>query len=234
MRRLLVATALIVPALNASAFSVSPMVKVIAPTGNDARVSYKIDNTNGDQLISFEASAFSLSYDEQGNEVLEPADDDLLLFPPIAQVQSGSSQIIQVQYIGEPALDTSRTYRVVVEQLPVSQEEGAQAIAITSAFSTLLSVVPKGVDARLSVLSADSTNAGWELTIENSGKRFSRMTETTWVISSDGTETKLGGMTLGSALNENLVLPNSTRKMLFAPPPEVEFSENSTIRIEAR
>ena len=215
------------------AFNVSPMVSTMTSTGSGARISYLVDNSDGNYDIAIEAIPYVLQLTEEGEEQLLAADDDIIVFPPTATIPKGQTQVFQAQYIGEPDIDMSVTYRVFMEELPVAKTEGAQAVIVRASFGTLLSVVPDGSKAALEVTSIVSDDYQWQLTVRNNGNRFARLSETSWSFNAGGQSHTLKGAKLASSLDENLVLPGTSRTVGFKAPEDMSFDENTSIVIDS-
>jgi len=120
---LIALAALAVAPSSGRAFSVQPLLMELAPLGGASRASMSVTNANA-RAVTIEALPMRLAHDGNGREVLTDAEDELLVFPPVAIVQPGSAQTLQVQYIGDPELAVSGTYRVLVQNVPVSLEGG--------------------------------------------------------------------------------------------------------------
>lgn len=216
---------------------VQPMVFELATLGNDSSQSLRIDNTTQNPL-TMEFSASKIILDEFGNETREPADDDFLVYPPQTLVAAGQSQVVKVKYVGDPTITQSQAYRVSAKQLPVNLDraEGA-GVGILINFDTLVNVSPPKAKAQLSVSelsAADSEN--WELTINNTGNKFVRLSTTSWEVSSKDTNSKLKPIkvdTVGSLVKNNLVGPNSSMKLTI-PAFEGFIAESTLIDITGK
>jgi len=98
---------------------------------------------------------------EAGDVVRVPADDDFVLFPPQGVIEPNSVQVFRAQPIN-PTLDRSRSYYLTVRQIPVDLEmsatNGAQ-LQVVFAFDVAMHTVPRGADAKASIVSAAATTA---------------------------------------------------------------------------
>src|SRR5690606_41877658 len=78
-----------------------------------------------------------------------PADDDFLIFPPQGVLPAGGRQVVRLQWLGPAEPDTSQSYYVSVEQLPVkldpvaNEQIGAQ-VQILYNMRALVVVAPPG------------------------------------------------------------------------------------------
>lgn len=196
-------------ALEAWAYRVQPMSYDLSPSGAGTQQTLRIENTR-DFPLTLEILAYSIEFDDTGAETYESAEDDFLIFPPQMIIEPGASQAIRVQYVGDPALDVSKSYRIRVEQIPVNVTGGGSgAIGMAVSFSTLANVVPNNEAPAMTVVdvAASETEGMWSVTIENEGDRYARLSRTNWSIagtSIDGEETK-------SWYDGNIVPPKSRR-----------------------
>jgi len=218
------------------AMGVQPMVFELEPIGSKSRSVISITN-DSNEPISVEAIPHRMSLDQSGHETREPADDDLLIFPPVAIIPAGETQAVQVQYVGDPEIAQSVSYRVSVMQVAVKLEgQSAQSgMAVTSNFHTLLNVSPAGSSANLQVEAIDATDTAgkWRMTISNSGNRFARLSRTRWTLQSNGKTVDLAPNDVAQRAEGNLVLPESSLDILFNAPDGLDPT-NTTIAIKTR
>ena len=217
---LLLFIATLLCALEALAYRVQPMSYDLAPSGAGTQQTLRIENTR-DFPLTLEILAYSIDFDETGAETYESAEDDFLIFPPQMIIEPGASQAVRVQYVGDPALEVSKSYRIRVEQIPVNVTGGGSgAIGMAVSFSTLANIVPNNEAPTLTVVdvSASETDGMWSVTMENEGDRYARLSRTTWniagsAVTSEETKTWYDG---------NIVPPKSRRTIeIPAQAPEV-------------
>ena len=108
------------------AFQVKPMVAELQPSGNQSQKTIRILNTTSSPL-TIETSAFSLKINEEGKEQLTASDNDFLIIPMTAIIPAGKSQSVIVRYIGEPLLESSKAYRIFVDQVAVNLDANMQS-----------------------------------------------------------------------------------------------------------
>lgn len=111
----------------AGSFSVNP-VKLIFD-GATRTVSLKVTNEDSEKVtVQLEAKAWSQDI-KSGN--LYTDTKDLLFFPKIVEIEASSERLIRVGYMGSPVEDREKTYRLFVQELPVSKPgETAMKLAI--------------------------------------------------------------------------------------------------------
>ncbi len=217
---------------NAYAQRVQPMVFELEPIGAKASASLRVENTLQNPM-TVEIIPTKITMDEYGNETLVPADDDFLIYPPQTLIEKGKTQVVRVKYIGDPTIKTSHAYRVSVKQLPVDlKESGHTGVGMVINFNTLLNVTPSDAESDIEVTEiSPGDGERWNIAIENSGDRFSRLSKTVWHISdtSDTSNTKrIKSLDVGKLTQRNLVLPHSTLKMSI---PAIEGFKPETTKI---
>ena len=205
--------ALVLLSTTAQAQRVSPMVFELEPTGSQSATSLRVEN-NKEEAMTVEFIATKINLDEYGNETRTPADEDFLIYPPQALIQSGKAQVVKVKYVGDPVITESTAYRVSVIQLAVQSDDPSfQGIGVLVNFNTLVNVSPLDSKPELAVSQIKAvTDDKWELLIENTGNRFCRFSKTTWEIKSTvdpNNVHSLGQLEVGQLLDKNLIVPNS-------------------------
>jgi len=215
---------------QAFAVSVQPMVSELEPVGSSTRGQLTVKNDSAG-TITLEASSWHSAMAKNGTESLSPADDDILLFPPTAVVGPGKTQVIQIQYIGDPELGISKFYRVRVEQLPVKLNSSSEGVAVAFQFDTILNVVPRQSKTQLSVKAIKPLDKPgvYEIEMQNSGTRYASLFESSWVIKSPGGNISLSARQIKESVSGNYVLPQSTRSIVFTPPDGVSLNNASLI-----
>ena len=224
IRRAAIAVAAALPLIGfaaptAHAQRVEPMSYQLGTTGSDATETLRMDNTSASP-ITVEVTVERMSIDEQGRETREPADDDFMIFPPQAIIAPGKSQSLRVKYVGDPALDASRSYRVSFNQLPIDlQTDDSGAIGMVINFRTLAVVAPKGAKADLHLVEAAPRPDGkWDVAVENRGNLMGRLSRSTWTFT-DGTGASetLDERAVNDWANSNFVLPGQTLRLVVDP-----------------
>jgi fimbrial chaperone protein len=137
----------------AHASRVSPMVVELDPTGSGSIA--RIDLVN-DALrdIPFEVQMMRGEITPEGKLTLTPADDQFVVFPAQALVESNSQQVFRIQYVGEGALDRSEVYYMAIRQIPVAFEPGVTQVQMVVNYNVLVNVVPPDSKAEPTVIAA--------------------------------------------------------------------------------
>ena len=208
-------TASLVILHTAWAMRVSPMVSELTTTGAGSTARIEVGNI-GAAALPFETKITSIDFDENGELVETPGDENFLVFPPQGLVPVGGRQMVRVQWVGEPDLDVSKAYYLWVRQLPVATEDkpaesgGAVSVSVLYTMKALIVVAPPGAQPNVEVVSVvpamvsppapeidpslsngeaappPPVEPGIEVTVTNTGKRYALMSGATWVI--EGTD----------------------------------------------
>ena len=193
---------------------VEPMVFELATSGSKSTTSLRVNN-NKSAPLTIEVVPSKISLDKTGNETRTPAEDDFLIYPPQTILQPGKTQVIKVKYIGDPTIDASQAYRISVNQVPVNLGlDESSSLGLLLNFNTLANVVPEKAKSELSVTSIENGKDGnWVVTIQNSGNRFARLSQTQWTASSTsspGNKKSFKKEEVNNMIEKKLILPNST------------------------
>jgi len=213
----------------AHAQRVNPMAFELAPSGSDSTEILRVENTSQTKM-TIELSAFKINIDKSGKETRIPADDDFLIFPPQAIIASGKVQNIRVKYIGDPAITQSSAYRVKVSQVPVDiTGEQQSAVGLVINFHTLATVSPKNAKVDLQVRSiTESSNARWDMVVENTGNKMARLSRTKWDVSDGKTSKKLNAQKVSDMTDTNLIMPGAKMTLSI---PAIEGVNPATAKI---
>lgn len=209
---------------------VQPMVFDLAPSGADAATTLRVENTRTGP-VTVEITAAAIAVDENGEETRTPADADFQIFPPQSLIAAGRTQAFRVRYVGEPRLEQSRSYRIAVRQVPVQLAEGESGIVVAVNFQTLANVVPPGARPDLAVSSAapGSEPATLDLSLENRGNRYLRLTRTRWTFEEGGRQVVARGQDLFGGRGNNLIPPHARRRITVSLPQGVSASSRITV-----
>ena len=101
----------------AHAFQFAPLRTVLKSSGASTKQTYEIKNTKGTPL-PVQITVSHWAFDEAGVEVDgELADDLFLVYPSELLVPPGGSSTVRLRWVGGPALETTRVFRIVAEEL---------------------------------------------------------------------------------------------------------------------
>jgi hypothetical protein len=125
-----------------------------------------------------------------------------------------------VQWLGEPDIKQSRSYRISVSQLPVKQAGGAPGIQILMSFGVVVSVSPPQSKAVVSVLKAAPARGAdgkrvVALEVKNSGNRHAYLRNALISLAGDRWSAKLTPSEVGQKVGVGIVQPGKERRFLI-------------------
>lgn len=167
------------PAAIAGAMTVEPMFLDVSTIGKKANTSFRVSNP-GASPLPVEITVSEMEIGPDGKTITKPADDVLLIYPPLADINPGSVQTFRIQWIGDPEIATSRNYRVSVSQVPVKRKEKTSGIQLVLSFGVVLSVSPPEsksdivVSSAMPVTDQDGKRAV-ALSVRNPGNKYAVM-----------------------------------------------------------
>ncbi len=206
-------------AMPATAMTVWPTVIDMATTGRDSRAQINV--------VSSEATAFpvevqveSLQIAEDGTQTLADAGDDFIVFPPQAMIQPGATQVFRVQWAGDPALATSRSYALRVNQVPVRAADAGTSVQLVYSFAVIVNVAgPQGASDLRVVQAKPGQQGAVDLLLENRGDRYDYLSRRVLSLSGGGWSATIGPEALGQMVGMGLVQPGARRR--FTIPAEL-------------
>jgi fimbrial chaperone protein len=204
----------VVGSAAAYAMRVSPMVLEMETRGTNAVARLEVQNLNQGNL-AFETRITRMEFDENGNVVETPADEDFLVFPPQGVLPPGGRQVVRLQWVGDPELPAAQAYYVSVNQLPVALEPGTvdnvgAQVQIVYHMKALVVVAPPGASPNVEPVAVrpiqfqpqpPSEGAplppsvpGVEVVLRNTGRRHAMMAGLGWRfegVGADGQRTRI-------------------------------------------
>lgn len=141
------------------AMTVSPVVIDLQTSGQRMSQVVTIENKYAKPVI-LEMLSQEAEYTDEGVRGTGKPTDDLLVFPPQAQIAPGGTQAIRIQYVGDPDLVKSKHYFVTVAQLPVKIPEGDSAVQLLYNFQIVTGVSMAGKRPNIAVERATSYEGG--------------------------------------------------------------------------
>jgi fimbrial chaperone protein len=141
------------------AMTVSPVVVDLQTSGQRMSQVVTIENKYSKPVV-LEILTQEAEYTDEGLRGTGKPTDDLLVFPPQAQIAPGGTQAIRIQYVGDPDLAKSKHYFVTVAQLPVKLPDSDSAIQLLYNFQIVTGVSVAGKRPNIRVSSASSYSGG--------------------------------------------------------------------------
>ncbi|WP_159437688.1 fimbrial biogenesis chaperone [Ferrimonas marina] len=182
------------------------MIQFFDMVGSGANALYRLENTQ-EVPLSVEVAVMKRTYNEQGEEVLVPAEEDFLIMPPQARVEPGAFQAFRARYMGDGSAEKTESYRIIFSQLPVEQENEASSVELLFNFATLAFVAPPGVVAQPQV---EVSASGNEVLITNQGDDVLDMSRWNLDMKSTGGSERVGWSVLQDFSSAQFVMPGHT------------------------
>jgi len=200
---------------RAFAMGVSPVYLDMVSAGPRSRADIRVINRS-DRPLPIEAVVSRVTHDAQGTLIVERDEADFLVLPMQAMLPPGGSQILKVQWLGDPVIAESRAYRISVNQLPVTEPGGDAAIQVLMNLAVIVHVAPpQGVPSLELIGHGTARGRGGErrptVTVRNPSKVHARLPDATLRLSSGGWSKVLPPQTLDTLLGIGAVMPGQTR-----------------------
>jgi len=125
-------------AWSAQAGSLSVMPVVVALSAQKVREAITVTN-QGDERITTHVDVVSWTQSD-GKDVFAPT-TDVLLNPGVFTLEPGQAQVLRLGWRGKPPLDTERTYRVLLREVPPAAPLQAPSASPAGALPTHVRVL---------------------------------------------------------------------------------------------
>ncbi len=217
-----IAATLIVALLSisaASAMTVEPLLLDLASSGKAAQQTFKVDN-NGAAPLPIEIEVSRVEFGPNGEQTTQKAGQEFLIYPPQAIIPSGATQVFRVQWIGEPDLAKSRSYRFNVSQIPVKLPKEQSGVQIVMTFGVTVNVAPPQGKSDIQVLSAapvigkDGKRFA-ALTVRNPGSKHAYLRQSVIDLSGGGWSAQMTPAALGQQVGLGIVQPGKQRRFIL-------------------
>jgi fimbrial chaperone protein len=184
-------------AAGAGQLQAGPTLIEITPAASATRLLLR--NT-GSLPVAAQVRVYAWSQ-SGGEDQLVPS-AQLVVSPPIVELEPGGEQVVRVVRLGPPASGADQTYRVIVDELP--RPDSASGRTVNVRLRYVLPVFVRAADAPPPSLACRVDRERSELTCENSGGRAAQFGATRLVDESGLTQTLSDGLF-------GYVLPTSRR-----------------------
>jgi|GEM_PF-1317514 len=209
---LVIAALLMVWALPAQAYEVTPMRLFLQPDRGQSSATISINNVR-EEALPIEIEVFRRTVAADGEQTFEPADEDFIVFPPQAQIGAGASQAIRIQYVGDLGA-VAEAFVVQVTEVPVNRLEGT-GIQFTYNFGVAVYIQPPRARARLSVREARLADGTLQFKIVNSGNDFGFLTGQALEYRLGSARVSLTPDELATLISNPIVPPQSSRDFVL-------------------
>lgn len=226
---ILAALVTLVTTVPAFAMSVSPTHIEMASTGRTSRAAIKVTNTSGKPL-PIEAVVQRLTIGTDGQQSVVRDDKNFLVFPPQALIAPGATQVLKLQWVGEPLIEKSESYKISINQLPVKLSKQTSAVQILVSFGVIVNVAPPQGSPYLVLVNTGLTSGKKGkrypvITVKNPSPVHALLPQSTIRLRAGGWSRELPPTTLRRELGMGLVQPGATRRFIL--PVELPANVNS-------
>jgi P pilus assembly chaperone PapD len=203
----------------AAAMSVEPLVLELTSLGKDATRSFRVSNTGATQL-TVEVTVARVEITSEGESRYKPAGDEFLIYPPQSIILKGGTQTFRVQWIGEPDLKRSQTYRLAVTQVPVKLPKETSGIQVNMSFGIIANVAPPQSKAAMTVTGAalakdkDGKRVA-AIKVKNPGDKHAYLGEASLNLAGGGWSTNLTPSEMSQKVGLGMVQPGKERRFLL-------------------
>jgi len=140
----------------AFAMTVTPTQIEMTSAGRASRGAITVVN-NSIAPLAVELVTKLATLDETGVPKATAADDEFLIMPPQAMIPPGATQNFRIQWLGDPLIETSRTFLIYVNQIPVKMTKKTSAVQVVFGMGVMVNVAPPRGQAALEVAKTDIT-----------------------------------------------------------------------------
>lgn len=220
----------------AFAYKLIPLSVEMSPTGSGARQSFRIENTS-EVPIAIELKMFSRSMTVDGVDKLKLVNDDFIIHPAQAIVMPGKTQVVRLQWIGNPRPEKEMAFRMITEQMPVSFEtsesEGGK-LKLLIKFIASVYVVPRNSHANIKISKISSLTdaqgkAQIKLRLSNTGTAHVLLRNASLIFKSENSEIILNPDELPMLASQNILAGHE--RVFIVPRPPGLANDNLNISI---
>ncbi len=111
---------------EARSYTVTPIIQHFSPEGKESSQTFLIENS-ADHSIAVEFEVTSRTILEDGSEKRE-ASKDFSVYPLQMTLEAKSKRNIRLSYLGEKKIDKELPYRLIVRQLPISEQKNKSGV----------------------------------------------------------------------------------------------------------
>lgn len=218
-------------AAPAYALLVQPVVIRMQSNGSKASAAITVVNDRN-RPNTVEVRVAKLTVPEQGPvQLTADPGNDFLVFPPIATIQPGKTQVFRIRWVGDPVLPEAKSYMFTTSEVPIEQK-GQSGVQLVYAIQSLVTVSSPKLQSTISVASAARgthayaatetvpahTAPGLIVTFVNDGNDVAYISDYAMRMEIPGTPWKLdvSSADIQQYVGLGLIPPNA-RRQLFVP-----------------
>ncbi len=163
---MLLALIFLLPSLNAFAGSFKAVPVKLSLDSRTKTAVLKVIN-EGEDKLTIQVEAVSWKQDKDGKDIYEPT-KDIVFFPKIFTIDKNEEKVLRVGYSGKKVESAERTYRLFLQELPVSKP-GEVAIKMALRMGLPVFIKPAKEVKEGSVEKAELSQGNLLVRIKNSG-----------------------------------------------------------------
>ena len=206
-------------AIPAKAMTVQPIVLDLSTSGGKASSHISVVN-DGIKPLPVEIVVLRAELDERGEMTTKPASEDFLVVPQQVLIPPGATQSFRIQWVGDPQINTSQSYVLSVNQVPVKMPAGKTGVQVVFNFATIVNIAPSAGKSEITLLKAgigkdEKGKARPELTVKNPGNIHAKLTDATIKLSGGAWSQTLAPDQLRQLVGIGLIQPGKTRRFLI-------------------
>jgi len=148
----------------AGSFKAVP-VRLFFDVGTKATV-LRVTNEGGEK-VTVQLDAREWRQDESGEDVYEET-RDIVFFPKMADIDKGEERIIRVGYQGQRALSSEKTYRLFLQELPVTRP-GEMALKFALRMGIPIFIKPQKENIEWTIGGVGLSEGSLSVRVRNSG-----------------------------------------------------------------
>jgi P pilus assembly chaperone PapD len=204
---------------GASAMSVSPIHIELKSAGSKSRAQVIVRNDSSAPL-PVEAVLNRLNVDINGKSQASQVSSDFLVFPPQTLIRPGASQVFRITWVGEPLLDSSRSYQLTFSQIPVRLQQPKNRVQVVMAFGVVINVAPPRGQAGLDLVDVGiARNRDGQrnpvITVRNPSRVHALLPQAKIRLAGQGWSKTLSPAFLDQKVGIGLVQPGKSRRFIL-------------------
>lgn len=194
---------------SAAAFEVQPMRHSLFPSGGQNTSLLTVKNTRS-KALPVEIVVEKRTFGEDSVQTLVDAENDFVVFPFQALIEPGASQAFRFQYVGDQVLAEEAAYSIHVREVPVDLEEGFTGLRYIYSFGVAVYIESQDLESQLTVGTVTRDENILNITLENSGNSFARLTNDRITLSQGDKTVVLEGESLTGIVDAVVIAPNNS------------------------
>lgn len=206
---------LIIALSNLWSFKLQPISMDFKDEGKDSIKYFTAKNTKTEQ-IALKIEIFSRDMDKNGNDKLVLNNEDFFIYPKQFIVKGNSEQRIRIKYQGDKIASNEKSYRIIVEQVPIDfdSESGKGGINILYRYIGSIYIIPDKLSQDVKIIKSQKVEDKLVIEIENQGNSHVIM-QNLHITLKSGPDTLILKPEDLQGLNETNILSGITREYVL-------------------